>query len=64
MTICTPSYNRRHEAMKTLPIHLGLERVHTATHRGCLEDLVYLESLDAEAEERLITWGCALFMWD
>lgn len=43
--------------MGTLPIHLGLDRAHIATHRGSLKDLIYLESLDAESEERPIIAG-------
>lgn len=36
-------------------IYLGRDRVYVTTHRGYLEDLIHLESLDAEAEERLLT---------
>lgn len=43
--------------MGTLSIHLGLDRAHTATLRGSLEDLISMKFLDAEAEERLITLG-------
>lgn len=45
-----------HVAIQTLPTYLGVGRAHTATHRVS-EDLIYLESLDADTEERLIiTW--------
>lgn len=45
-----PLLSMEHGTMQTLPVYLGQARAHIAT----LEDLIYLESLDAEAEESLI----------